>query len=68
HAEGLDWAPDAALAALPNVSVATNADVLGRQLLGQIRPGDDVVLMSNGDFGGLREMLVAELTAAEQSQ
>ena len=38
-------------------------DAIGDAIVGEARPGDRVVLMSNGDFGGLRETLCRRLDA-----
>ena len=39
-------------------------DAIGDAVAAEARPGDRVVLMSNGDFGGLRETLCRRLGAA----
>ena len=41
-----------------------DADAIKTALLAEARNGDVILLMSNGSFGGLREKLVAALTAA----
>ena len=38
-------------------------EAIGDAIVGEARPGDRVVLMSNGDFGGLRESLCRRLGA-----
>ena len=62
HAGGLDWDVRAALA--PMADRGQVADSI-EQLLGQIkaaaRPGDHLLCMSNGGFGGIHARLLAEL-------
>jgi UDP-N-acetylmuramate: L-alanyl-gamma-D-glutamyl-meso-diaminopimelate ligase len=61
---GLNWALDSVVAASDIPSrVCSDLDMLARELASQLEPGDHVVLMSNGGFGGLRERLPAELRA-----
>ena len=38
-------------------------DVLIQRVVAEARPGDRVVCMSNGSFGGIHEKLLSELTA-----
>ena len=62
HAGGLDW--DARLALEPMVDRAHVADTID-QLVAQVkataRPGDHVLCMSNGGFGGVHSKLLAAL-------
>jgi UDP-N-acetylmuramate: L-alanyl-gamma-D-glutamyl-meso-diaminopimelate ligase len=60
----LCWDAAAALAALGSrLSVAPDVDTLKAQLVRDARPGDRLVLMSNGDFGGLHGRLLQALAA-----
>ncbi|GIX22007.1 MAG: UDP-N-acetylmuramate--L-alanyl-gamma-D-glutamyl-meso-2,6-diaminoheptandioate ligase [Gammaproteobacteria bacterium] len=52
-------------APLPGVGWAADPEALREALREVLRPGDHVVLMSNGDFDGLPRRLLAELAAAE---
>ena len=69
HTAGLDWDAAAALeptAGPEGVRARTAADIesLLAQLLGAARPGDHIVCMSNGAFGGVHERLLAALNAS----
>ncbi|MGZ5078035.1 MAG: UDP-N-acetylmuramate:L-alanyl-gamma-D-glutamyl-meso-diaminopimelate ligase [Usitatibacter sp.] len=72
YARDLGWDPSHALAALgtrafTHVDMGTMVDSLARAL----QPGDHVLVMSNGDFGGVHERLLARLarqTAAAPAQ
>jgi UDP-N-acetylmuramate: L-alanyl-gamma-D-glutamyl-meso-diaminopimelate ligase len=58
----LGWDARAALSALgARVRSAADIDVLARSLAHAARPGDHVLVMSNGGFGGLHGKLLAEL-------
>ena len=62
HAGGLGW--DAREALLPlgaKARVASNIEELTRQVLAAVRPGDHIVCMSNGGFGGVHQKLLAGL-------
>ncbi len=60
----LGWNPAAALSALgPRAHVAATVDALAADLLARLQPGDQVLIMSNGGFGGLHEKLLAGLRA-----
>lgn len=41
--------------------VKNNLEELGRSLVRNAKAGDHILIMSNGDFGGLRERIVADL-------
>jgi UDP-N-acetylmuramate: L-alanyl-gamma-D-glutamyl-meso-diaminopimelate ligase len=62
---GMDWSLDA-LAAESPVPAAVSSDVaeLARRVARDARPGDRVVIMSNGGFGGIHQLLLDELKAA----
>ncbi|MBK7001303.1 MAG: UDP-N-acetylmuramate:L-alanyl-gamma-D-glutamyl-meso-diaminopimelate ligase [Rhodoferax sp.] len=62
HAGGLDWDARAALSGLgARAWVADSIDALVAQVGQQVQPGDHILCMSNGSFGGihlkLRDML-----------
>jgi UDP-N-acetylmuramate: L-alanyl-gamma-D-glutamyl-meso-diaminopimelate ligase len=58
----LAWDLPAALAPLgPRAHCLEGVDSLVKELAEDSRPGDHVVVMSNGGFGGLHEKLLAEL-------
>ena len=62
HAGGLDW--DAAEALQPmgaRAQVAHTIDQLVEQVSAAARPGDHIVCMSNGGFGGVHARLLAAL-------
>jgi UDP-N-acetylmuramate: L-alanyl-gamma-D-glutamyl-meso-diaminopimelate ligase len=62
HTGGLDW--DAAQALAPmgaRALVASSIDALVSQVIAASRPGDQVVCMSNGGFGGVHAKLLAAL-------
>ncbi len=62
HTGGLDW--DAAEALAPmgaRAHVANSVDAVVAQVAAALRPGDHVVCMSNGGFGGIHAKLMALL-------
>ena len=62
HVGNLDWDASAALGPLgARAFVSAGIDELVRQVLGAVRPGDHVVCMSNGGFGGVHGKLLAAL-------
>jgi len=61
-AAGLEWDAAAALAPLGDrVSVASDVDSLTAAIVAAARPGDQVLVMSNGGFGGIHGRLLAAL-------
>ena len=65
HTAGLDWDAAAALAPLgARAQVAGAIDPLVAQVVAAARPGDHIVCMSNGGFGGVHEKLIAALRDA----
>ncbi len=65
HTAGLDWDAAAALAPLgERARVADAIDPLVAQIAAAARPGDHIVCMSNGGFGGVHDKLLAALRAA----
>ncbi len=68
HAGGLDWDAAEALSSMgQRASVASDVASTIHQVLAQVRPGDHILCMSNGGFGGihmkLAEALVGNSTA-----
>ena len=64
HSGGLDW--DAAEALAPmgeRARVAADIDTLVQQVTAAAQPGDHIVCMSNGGFGGIHERLLKALAA-----
>jgi UDP-N-acetylmuramate: L-alanyl-gamma-D-glutamyl-meso-diaminopimelate ligase len=65
-APGLGWDLSAALAPLgARARIEASVDALVQGIAGEARPGDQVLVMSNGGFGGLHEKLLTELRARE---
>jgi UDP-N-acetylmuramate: L-alanyl-gamma-D-glutamyl-meso-diaminopimelate ligase len=63
-AADLGWDPGAVLASLgERLVVATDVQALLARLLADLNPGDHVVLMSNGSFHGLPELLERALAS-----
>lgn len=61
----IDWDADAALAPLGGrVTVLRDLDALVARVAGEAVEGDVLLVMSNGDFGGVHERLLAALDAA----
>jgi UDP-N-acetylmuramate: L-alanyl-gamma-D-glutamyl-meso-diaminopimelate ligase len=64
HAGGLDWDARAALAPMgERAQVADNLDQLLAQVTAAARPGDHLLCMSNGGFGGIHDRLLEALQA-----
>jgi len=64
HAGGLDWDARAALAPMgERAQVADNLDQLLAQVKAAARPGDHLLCMSNGGFGGIHARLLEALQA-----
>lgn len=64
HAGGLDWDARAALAPMgERAQVADNLDQLLLQVKAAARPGDHLLCMSNGGFGGIHTRLLDALRA-----
>lgn len=62
---GLDWSLDEILEASPvAASREEDLDALVKTLTTEARPGDRIVVMSNGGFGGIHEKLLAALVDA----
>jgi UDP-N-acetylmuramate: L-alanyl-gamma-D-glutamyl-meso-diaminopimelate ligase len=62
----LDWNLDEVADALrPTASIDDSIESLVRHLVGELVPGDHVLVMSNGGFGGLHERLIQALGVQE---
>ena len=62
HAGGLDWNAHEALASMSDrAHVASNVDAVVQQVMARVRPGDHILCMSNGGFGGIHQKLVDAL-------
>ncbi len=62
HSGGLDWDASEALAAMgAQATVCGSLDAVVEQVLAAARPGDHIVCMSNGGFGGVHGRLLAAL-------
>ena len=62
HSAGLDWDASEALRPLGNRAVVSNQlDELIATIVAAAQPGDHIVCMSNGGFGGVHEKLLAAL-------
>lgn len=65
HSAGLGWDAAAALAPMgARARVADAIDPLLRQVVAAARPGDHIVCMSNGGFGGIHQKLLDALAAS----
>jgi UDP-N-acetylmuramate: L-alanyl-gamma-D-glutamyl-meso-diaminopimelate ligase len=63
HSGGLDWdARDALTPMGARAQVAASIDELVAQVVSQVKPGDHLVCMSNGGFGGVHLKLLQALT------
>ena len=63
---GLGFDLAAAAAPLqPRVRLAGTVDALVQEVAEEAQPGDQVLVMSNGGFGGLHEKLLAALRKRE---
>jgi UDP-N-acetylmuramate: L-alanyl-gamma-D-glutamyl-meso-diaminopimelate ligase len=64
YAANLGWDAAAALAPLAAKAAALeNLDALVEAIATEARPGDHILVMSNGGFGGIHDKLLARLAA-----
>ena len=64
---GLDWDLDAVAAAVgPRARVADRVEALVQELAGEARPGDLVLIMSNGGFENIHQRLLERLEAGSR--
>ena len=62
--EGMDWSLESVVeASSVPATLASDIDALAQQVATGARPGDRIVIMSNGSFGGLHQKLLAQLEA-----
>ena len=62
YSGNIDWDVAAAMAPLGEKAVTeAGLDVLIQHIADQTRPGDQIVVMSNGGFGGIHDRLLARL-------
>jgi UDP-N-acetylmuramate: L-alanyl-gamma-D-glutamyl-meso-diaminopimelate ligase len=67
YARDLGWDPSQSLAALgTRAAVRSDLDALVEELARVAQPGDHVLVMSNGGFGGIHEKLLARLASSGQ--
>ncbi len=65
HSANLGWDAGEALAPMGDKAKVTDKlDVLVRDVVAASRPGDHILVMSNGGFGGVHDKLLAALAAA----
>ncbi|MCB8890277.1 UDP-N-acetylmuramate:L-alanyl-gamma-D-glutamyl-meso-diaminopimelate ligase [Vreelandella malpeensis] len=63
--EGLDWSMDALVDEQAHGSLHHDLDALVAAIVATALPQDRIVVMSNGGFGGIHELLLAALAAKE---
>jgi UDP-N-acetylmuramate: L-alanyl-gamma-D-glutamyl-meso-diaminopimelate ligase len=62
HSSGLGWDPREPLAAMgKSAQVADSIEELMSQVIQAVQPGDTIVCMSNGGFGGIHDKLLTAL-------
>ncbi len=65
HSGGLGWDAMAALSPMgERVCVADSVDAVVAQVLARVKPGDHLLCMSNGGFGGIHQKLALALQSA----
>jgi UDP-N-acetylmuramate: L-alanyl-gamma-D-glutamyl-meso-diaminopimelate ligase len=65
HGAGLEWDAAAALAPLgARAWVGADLDELVAAVVAEARPGDQILVMSNGGFGGVHDKLLGSLAGA----
>jgi UDP-N-acetylmuramate: L-alanyl-gamma-D-glutamyl-meso-diaminopimelate ligase len=68
HAPDIDWSTDDLEGQLGGqLAVARDIESLLQGILATARPGDTLVIMSNGGFDGLHQRLIAGLRSRESS-
>ena len=68
HAHGLGWDPSRALRPFgTRAAIYQDVEPMAEALAMVLRPGDHVLIMSNGGFGGIHERLMARLAAAPRA-
>jgi UDP-N-acetylmuramate: L-alanyl-gamma-D-glutamyl-meso-diaminopimelate ligase len=67
--DGLDWDLEDVVAASPvPAELCSDTSDMVKRVITVSRPGDHIVVMSNGDFEGVPQLLVSELTALDQTK
>ena len=67
HSGGLGWDAAAALAPMAGrACVADTVDGVIAQVVAQVQPGDHILCMSNGGFGGIHQKLAEALQTAQR--
>ncbi|MDP2227856.1 MAG: UDP-N-acetylmuramate:L-alanyl-gamma-D-glutamyl-meso-diaminopimelate ligase [Moraxellaceae bacterium] len=62
--EGLNWDLGPVIAASPVSALVLNSiDAIIEKIVAEVQPGDQVLIMSNGGFGGIHRKLVQALSA-----
>jgi UDP-N-acetylmuramate: L-alanyl-gamma-D-glutamyl-meso-diaminopimelate ligase len=61
--EGLGWSLQESFADDPTAVIEISVTALADAIVSEARPGDQVLVMSNGGFGGLHDLLIARLEA-----
>ncbi|MGD8710053.1 MAG: UDP-N-acetylmuramate:L-alanyl-gamma-D-glutamyl-meso-diaminopimelate ligase, partial [Ectothiorhodospiraceae bacterium] len=64
----LSWDLGSALSKLADAVVEDEIERLVAAIVAAAAPGDTVLVMSNGAFGGIHERLLSALAAGEQNQ
>ncbi len=65
HGGGLGWDAHEALASMgAKAQVAPTIDALAQMVAAVVQPGDHIVCMSNGGFGGVHDKIASLLTSA----
>lgn len=63
--QGMDWSLDSVVAESPvPAMVVENLDALVDLVAAEVRAGDQIVVMSNGSFGGIHQKLLDQLQVA----
>ncbi|MDE2047156.1 MAG: UDP-N-acetylmuramate:L-alanyl-gamma-D-glutamyl-meso-diaminopimelate ligase, partial [Betaproteobacteria bacterium] len=66
YSNAVGWSPQQVLAPLgARAQVHDDLDALVRAVVAQAQPGDQVLVMSNGSFGGVHDKLLAALEARD---
>jgi UDP-N-acetylmuramate: L-alanyl-gamma-D-glutamyl-meso-diaminopimelate ligase len=69
HSGGLGWDAGEALASMgERVAVADTVDAVVTQVMAKVQPGDHILCMSNGGFGGIHQKLAQALQAGQTQE
>ena len=62
--EGIDWSLEEVVRDSPiTASIHASVEDMVARVVAEAQPGDQIVIMSNGSFGGIHQRLMAELAA-----